>query len=74
MVCIMSITARDILDFDEINQCFLITGNSQNKNDSAKSVIDRAARKMTDCTTAQWETCLPSRNMRQFWNGSNTQM
>ena len=39
MVYIMLAIALDIFDFDEINLCFLVTGHSQNENDTAQSLI-----------------------------------
>ncbi|XP_077967084.1 uncharacterized protein LOC144420984 [Styela clava] len=55
---VMLLYAMEELHFDEIALNFLITGHSQNENDTAHSVIERAVRKVNIYTTDQWKTAI----------------
>ena len=58
MIVIAISKAVRLPDIDEITLNFLVSGHSQNENDTAHSVIEKATNKRTIYTTAQWETAI----------------
>lgn len=50
--------AVESLDFEEISLNFLVIGHSQNENDNAHAVIERAVSNKTIYSTEQWETAI----------------
>lgn len=56
MVYLMLAVALEMYRFEEITFKFLVSGHSQNENDTTHSIIERAASKMAVNSTAQWET------------------
>ena len=57
-VVLMLSYATAVLDIKEITLKFLITGHSQNENDTAHSIIETATRHKTIHTTDQWEMAI----------------
>ena len=58
MVLIMLSFAFNAFSFHELTMNYLVSGHSQNENDSAHSVIEKATRKMTIHTIDQWHAAI----------------
>lgn len=55
MILNMMCEAMKMFGFDSLSLNFLVSGHSQNENDTAHSVIEAACRNKTIYTTNQWE-------------------
>ena len=58
MVIVMLSLALNALNFEEITMNYLVTGHSQNENDSAHSAIEKKTVNQTIYTMAQWEMAI----------------
>ena len=53
--------AFNAFSFRELTMNYLVSGHSQNENDSAHSVIEKATRKMTIYTIDQWHAAIDNK-------------